>query len=123
MKLKFQTGGKFYLFLWFFLLFIPIMLPMAPDTTPTINIIIPFELIAGVLNTILPIMYKINIYKNPVIQPVSQPFSLLFLPFIILAVKMLNNVIIILAVVIIEYVTVVYVMRKAKIKNKIIESI
>ena len=123
MKLKFQTGGKFYLFLWFFLLFIPIMLPMAPDTTPTINIIIPFELIAGVLNTILPIMYKINIYKNPVIQPVSQPFSLLFLPFIILAVKMLNNVIIILAGVIIEYGTVVYVMRKAKIKNKIIESI
>lgn len=90
---------------------------------PNTIIIKPLELISGLLKTILPIMYRISMYINPVKLPVSQPLSLLFRPLTMLAVKILSSVIKKLAGVITEYGTDVYVIRKEKIKNKIADSI
>ena len=69
------------------------ILPSAPDIIPVININIPLVCIPGFFMIKLPMMYKINIYINPVTQPVSHPFSLLFLPLKKLAVIMLIIVI------------------------------
>ena len=71
----------------------PIMLPNAPEIMPIIIIHTPFELIPGFLYIILPIMYRISIYKKPVVHPVSHPFSVLFLPLSMPAVIMLIIVI------------------------------